>query len=122
LCTNNFVSSYLSHVKKTLSVFTKPVFTKIKFTGKGYYIYKNSRSTIAPQFGFSHRLYIYSNFISVKFLGKTKVMLFGFIKTDVLLVARQIKLRRSINVFTGRGVRFSRQVVYKKPGKVSSYK
>ena len=122
LCTNNFVNPYLSHVSKTLTVFTKPVFTKIKFTGKGYYIYKNNRSTVAPQFGFSHRLYIYSSFVSVKFLGKTKVMLFGFLKNDVLLVSGQIKTKRKINVFTGRGVRFSRQVVYKKPGKVSSYK
>jgi hypothetical protein len=29
---------------------------------------------------------------------------------------------RPINIFTGRGVRFSRQIIYKKVGKVSSYR
>jgi hypothetical protein len=33
-----------------------------------------------------------------------------------------IKSMRPINIFTGRGVRFSRQIIYKKVGKVSSYR
>jgi amino acid transporter len=31
-------------------------------------------------------------------------------------------LSQYINVFTGRGVRFARQVIYKKTGKVSTYR
>jgi len=29
---------------------------------------------------------------------------------------------RPINIFTGRGVRFAKQIIYKKAGKVSSYR
>tara|TARA_B100000795_G_scaffold73607_1_gene52083 strand:- start:7717 stop:7854 length:138 start_codon:yes stop_codon:yes gene_type:complete len=41
---------------------------------------------------------------------------------DLLLVGGQIKALRPINIFTGRGVRFNKQIIYKKTGKVSSYR
>jgi large subunit ribosomal protein L6 len=97
-------------------------FKKLKFKGKGYYIYKNSRNTIAPQFGYSHRIYVYSWFTNIKFLGKTSLVIFGLKASDIKLPTSLIKSFRPINVFTGRGVRFSREVVYSKPGKVSSYR
>jgi len=102
--------------------FSKLFFTKLKFKGKGYYIYKNFRNTITSQFGHSHRIYIYSFFVSVKFLTKTTVFLFGSSKQDILSIGFKVKNSKPINIFTGRGVRFSRQVVYKKTGKVSSYR
>ena len=77
---------------------------------------------MAPQFGFFHRVYVYAFNISVKFLSKTSVLLFGFSKYDLMTVGHDFKSRKPINIFTGRGVRFSRQVVYKKTGKVSSYR
>lgn len=104
------------------TVFHKPFFLKIKFKGKGYYIFKNKRRTITPQFGHSHRLYLYSYFVSVTFLAKTRIILFGFIKSDLIKVGLNLKMMRSINIFTGRGVRFNRQIIYRKTGKVSSYR
>ena len=95
---------------------------KLKFKGKGYYIFKNQRNTITPQFGFSHRIYVYSYSAVVNFLTKTKVFLFGLSKQDLLTSAYSIKAMRPINIFTGRGVRFSKQLIYKKTGKVSSYR
>lgn len=105
-----------------LFLFSSFFFHKIKFKGKGYYIYKNWRNTIAPQFGYYHRIYIYSFFAKVKFLSKTKVLLFGLTKNDILQVAYDLKSKRPINIFTGRGVRFAKEVIYKKTGKVSSYR
>jgi len=106
----------------TFYSFSKVFFLKLKFKGKGYYIYKNSRNTITSQFGHSHRIYIYSVFISVKFLTKTTVFLFGSSKKDVLTTGYSIQKVKPINIFTGRGVRFSKQIIYKKTGKVSSYR
>ena len=122
LLANSYYTTYISSLVKLMSSFYKPTFKKMKFRGKGYYIYKNSRNTIAPQFGYSHRLYIYSYFNKVKFIGKTIVILFGLVKSDLIQAGLELKSKRSINIFTGRGVRFSRQVVYKKQGKVSSYR
>ena len=110
------------YINNILFLFTSFIFNKLKFKGKGYYIYKNFRSTIAPQFGYYHRIYIYSFFNRVKFLAKTKLIIFGFVKQDILKTSFELKSKRPINIFTGRGVRFARQLVYKKTGKVSSYR
>ena len=119
---NNFTKLYLNSLQKIISLLNNPYFCKIKFKGKGYYIYKNKRNTITPQFGFAHRNYIYSSFIKVLFRTKTSILLFGTSWKDILSVGYQIKELRPINIFTGRGVRFNRQIVYKKTGKVSSYR
>ena len=119
---SNYLKPYLNLVKLIFQVFYKPLFLKLKFKGKGYYIFKNQRNTITPQFGFSHRIYVYSYSTVVKFLTKTKVFLFGLSQRDLLTSGYSIKAMRPINIFTGRGVRFSKQLIYKKTGKVSSYR
>jgi ribosomal protein L6P/L9E len=113
---------FSNQLERVFTAFFQPFFRKIKFKGKGYYIYKNTRNTITPQFGYSHRLYLYSPFVTVKFLSKTSIFVFGLLKNDVITTSLGIKAMRPINIFTGRGVRFSREVVYKKVGKVSSYR
>lgn len=113
---------FFNNLNLVLRLFSVPFFRKLKFKGKGYYIYKNKRNTITPQFGYAHRIYIYSYFVAVKFLSKTKIFIFGFLKEDVITTSLDIRKRRFINIFTGRGVRFSRQIIYKKTGKVSSYR
>ena len=113
---------YLRTLTDLFSRFLRPYFLKIRFRGKGYYMYKNSRNTIAPQFGYAHRVYVYAQATTVRFLSKTKILLFGLSKTDIIDSGHKIKKVKSINIFTGRGIRFARQVVYKKTGKVSSYR
>lgn len=124
--TSYYVSApYTTFWNTLVNVFdalTHPFFKKLKFKGKGYYIYKNFRNTITPQFGYAHRLYVYAFYASVRFLSKTSIIVFGFVKQDVSRISLEIKSMRKINIFTGRGVRFSRQVIYKKVGKVSSYR
>lgn len=119
---NNFFRIYWGNLLLIFSVLNRPFFKKIKFKGKGYYIYKNSRNTITPQFGYAHRIYIYSFFLNVKFLSKVSILVFGFSKNDIADIIHSIKSTRPINIFTGRGVRFSREIIYKKQGKVSSYR
>ena len=115
-------SKYLTKFREVLFSFSRPIFKKVKFKGKGYYLYKNFRNTITPQFGYAHRIYFYSYFASVKFLSKTSVFIFGLVNRDICDAAHGIKNMRTINIFTGRGVRFSRQTIYRKVGKVSSYR
>lgn len=117
-----YKSQWFKDLSQVLFLFTSFFFIKIKFRGKGYYLYKNKRNTIAPQFGYYHRIYIYSFFNHVKFLTKTKILIFGFVKNDVLSNAHNLKGKRPINIFTGKGVRFAKQVIYKKTGKVSAYR
>lgn len=119
---NNYSSPYLVKFREVLFSFSRPDFKKVRFKGKGYYLYKNYRNTITPQFNYAHRIYFYSYFTSVKFLSKTSVFIFGLLHKDICNAAHGIKTMRPINIFTGRGVRFSRQIIYRKVGKVSSYR
>ena len=113
---------YNKNVKNIEDQFKKIKFKKIKFEGKGYYIYKNLKNTIAPKFGFAHRLYIYNYNLLVKFLSKTKFIIYSYNIADCIASAERIKLLRPRNIFTGRGVRFSRSIRYRKRGKVSSFR
>ena len=113
---------YLRSLNELFARFLRPYFLKVRFQGKGYYMYKNKRNTIAPQFGYAHRVYVYAQATSVKFLSKTKILLFGLSRIDTIESGHSIKSVKPINVFTGRGIRFARQIVYRKTGKVSSYR
>lgn len=110
---------YYTHIFKIANV---PSFIKIKFKGKGYYLFKNKRNTITPQFNYAHRIYVYSFFVHMKFLSKTSIIIFGYQRDDLFKSAYNIKAMRPINIFTGRGVRFNRQIIRKKTGKVSAYR
>jgi ribosomal protein L6P/L9E len=114
--------TYFTRIKEIFYSFSRLFFRKLKIKGKGYYIYKNYRNTITHQFGHSHRWYIHAFFITVKFLNKTTVFLFGSSKRDIFATGHNIRKSKFYNIFTGRGVRFSRQIIYKKTGKVSTYR
>ena len=105
-----------------LNSFSKLFFIKLKFKGKGYYLYKNIRNTITPQFGYAHRIYKYNYTTTVKFLSKTKVFFFGLSKLDLLKLTTSLVSVRPINIYTGRGIRFAKTCIYKKVGKVSTYR
>ena len=117
-----FHTYYLKVLQTLLLTFSKLYYVKLKIRGKGYYLYKTTRNTITHQLGHSHRVYIYAPYVAVKFLSKTTIFVFGTSKLDIFAIGRRIRKSKSLNIFTGRGVRFSRQVVYKKTGKVSSYR
>jgi ribosomal protein L6P/L9E len=118
----SYTSFFFKLFKKNLKSFSYWFYTRLKIRGKGYYVYKTFRNTITHQVGHSHRRYIYAYFVFTKFLSKTVVYIAGNSKTDILHVGRTIQNSKYINIFTGRGVRFSRQVIYKKTGKVSAYR
>ena len=119
---NNFYKIYWKLFKDVFYSFIKIFFKKLKFKGKGYYVYKNIRNTVALQFGYSHRIRVYSYFTFVKFLSKTSILLFGINKNDILRSAFNLYFKKPQNIFTLRGIRFNKQIVYKKAGKLSSYR
>jgi len=119
---NVFFKTFLAFFKKIFYSFSIVFFKKLKFKGKGYYIYKNKRNTIALQFGYSHIKRLFFFFTCVRFLSKTSILVFGVNKTPIITASNALKITRPINIFTGKGVRFNRQIVYRKTGKVSSYR
>lgn len=118
----NYNTLYKTIITRFYVTLLTPVFQKLKFKGKGYYIYKNYRNTITPQFGYSHRLYLYGFYLNVVFLSKTSLIVFGLNVSHVSYVSSKLLKWRPVNIFTGRGIRFSKQLIYKKSGKVSTYR
>lgn len=119
---NNFYSLFWLYFKFLFYSFSRIFFKKLKFKGKGYYIYKNLRNTIALQFGYSHLYYLYLFNITVKFLTKTTILLFGNNAISLYKNSYLLYNIKKINIFTGKGIRFARQIVYRKTGKISSYR
>lgn len=122
LYTANYTQPYLKTLQNVITIFVKPFFRKLKFTGKGYYIYKNKRNTVAPQFGYSHRLYLYSYLSTINFFYKSNILVSGLNPNDITRITCGIKALRPLNIFTLKGVRFAKQIIYKKKGKISSYR
>jgi hypothetical protein len=48
--------------------------------------------------------------------------MFGINKFEIISYGNDLKKVRPYNLFTGKGVRFTRQILYKKIGKVGSYR
>lgn len=119
---NNFFKHFLHLLKILFYSFSFFFFKKIKFKGKGYYIFKNKRNTITFRFGYSHRIYLYFFGNFVKFLSKTSIFIFGINYREIVNYGHCLIATRPYNLFTGKGVRFTRQIIYKKIGKVGSYR
>lgn len=118
---NPWFHLYWKWIKKVLYTTTHKYALRIIFKGKGYYLYRNKRNTLTPQFGYAHRMFYYSYFTRIKFLRKTKFLFSSSNFNDLRTAGHGLISFRPINIFTGRGVRFKRQHVYKKDGKISTY-
>jgi hypothetical protein len=90
-------------------------FTKIKFTGKGYKIKKNSKKSIILLFNRAHMTVLWWNNIFIKKLKKYK-MYIKYTPSNKKIIQYLLKTRL-INIFTKKGLRTSRQVLFKKKGK-----
>ena len=74
------------------------------------------------QFGYSHKKRLFFFFTYVKFLSKTSIIIFGISTLKINKASFILTNVRPINIFTSKGVRFTRQIIYKKQGKISSYR
>jgi hypothetical protein len=102
-------------------------FKKITFAGKGYkikkiyknikYIYKN---IVSFYFNKSHFNIVYFNNILLKKLKKTKLIIYTTNLKHLYYLTNIILNIRKVNIFTLKGLRLSRQIIYKKIGKKSS--
>lgn len=121
LLIHSYVNFYL---KLFLSYFFRLLFIKMRFLGKGYklFIKKNNYHFITIfNFGYSHRYYIYLyHFFTIQ-LAKTKFLFFGLNFFILKLFLNMLYFCKPLNIFTLRGLRFYKQCIFKKTGKISLY-
>lgn len=94
---------------------------KFVFSGKGHKLTFNKKFTITFNFGHSHIYYLYNYNAKPLLTLKTKGFFLGINSFFLKNSARNLKNSKSINTFTGKGVRFTKQIIRKKTGKVSMY-
>lgn len=95
-------------------------FQKIKFKGKGYRIRKTQK-LIKFFFWFSHINLVRVIGCRLHKIGKYKFVLLSSNYAVLTKAAINISRIRNINLFTKRGLRLARQVVFKRKGKKSAY-
>jgi len=94
-----------------MSILFKFFFKKFKFQGKGYYVYKNKRNSLAFQFNYSHKINFYNYNSLMSNFSKRSWLLSSFNTNDLISRVNSIIRLRSINIFTNRGVRFHKQLL-----------
>ncbi len=97
-------------------------YAKIRYKGKGYKLYLKKENRIFFQFGLSHKWYVSDVYSHFFFLMKGKLLFLGLNKKVFYDFLFRLIRSRYLNIFTARGLRLSRQVVFKKVGKISAYR
>jgi ribosomal protein L6P/L9E len=97
-------------------------FKKIKFKGKGYKIkYLKKKKIMNFFFGKSHLTLFKYNHINVKKITKYKYLLKSNNLNKLSHLSKKIILIKPLNFYTSRGLRLSKQIVYKRKGKKNTY-
>jgi ribosomal protein L6P/L9E len=114
----------INKINKNIFMFDNMFFNKIKFKGKGFRVrFKKNSKILKFTFGHSHINYIFVNqkTTKIKRLGKYKYIFKN--KNDIEMNSFLKKLCniKPINMYTKRGIRLSRQIIYKRKGKKSTY-
>jgi hypothetical protein len=102
-------------MEKFLKQFNLCNFSKIKFTGKGYKIKKNTKSSLVLLFNRAHTTVIWWRGLFLKKLKKYKMYL-RYTNKNKNIINTIINVR-PINIFTKKGLRGTRQILLKKKGK-----
>lgn len=102
------------------SYFTLQVLT-LSFTGKGHKLVKNQLDTLTFSFGHSHIYYVYSPSLVFRFRTKTRGYFLGLTRFTLRRSFLMLYSAKPLNIFTHRGVRARKQIIFKKIGKLSLY-
>lgn len=121
---SNKTQQFINNLNRSVNFyFTK----KINFSGKGYKIrkvhktLKNSiQKSLMFYFNKSHLNIIYFFGLKIKKIKKTKLLILTTNSKNLNLIINLVLNIKHFNPFTSKGLRLSRQVVYKKIGKKSS--
>lgn len=122
LPTSSLLVSSLRLIEKFVSPVYRFFVLKLKFRGKGFYLYRNARNVLRFRFGFSHKINRFFPQCAVRLSSKTSLLLFGLWRDDIHDSGVRIWAVRPANVYTGKGIRFNRQILYRKQGKMSTYR
>jgi ribosomal protein L6P/L9E len=121
--TPSFLQNKASKIFNKISYSFENYFSKkIKFKGKGFRLkIKKKHKAIKFLFGHSHLNILFLKNVKLKKCGKYKLTLKSSLFNKINTLARHICIIKPINVYTNRGIRISRQIIFRRKGKKGSY-
>ena len=99
------------------------VVAKLKYKGKSFRWYRK-KGALVLRFGHSHLVTMSAPLLGSRWRrkGRMKILFFGSNYYELRHFLARVIRWRPMNLYHGRGLRFSRQVVFRKAGKVSAYR
>lgn len=119
---SRYISLYNKNMGNIFSFCSTLFIKKFTLAGKGYRVYSSKRTTVTYQLGLSHISYSYALTSWLTFFGKYNFILYSRSYNKLNDSSYHLRNIRYANIFTTRGLRFKRQVLFKKDGKISSYR
>lgn len=118
----SLISLIKSWFNNILKVSYNYIFLKLKYKGKNYRWHRKKKGLVL-RFGHSHLIYSKKpNSVFLKKKGRMKILFFGTNVELIYFFLRNLIKWKPSNVYTGRGLRLSRQRLLKKSGKISAYR
>lgn len=115
----NIVKCWFSSIEKSLYNY---VFLKLRYKGKNHRWHRKKKSLVL-RFGHSHLISLKKpTSVFLKKKGRMKIIFFGTNVELLYFFLRSVVNWKPANVYTGRGLRISRQRILRKSGKVSIYR
>jgi len=107
---------------KTIKSIYNFIFIKLKYKGKNYRWHRKKKGLVL-RFGHSHLIYSKKpTSVFLKKKGRMKIIFFGTNFQLIYFFLRNLIKWKPSNVYTGRGLRLSKQKLLRKSGKVSAYR
>lgn len=123
----NLWKNFNYYFKFFIHSWSRYIIKKIKYRYKGSWVYfvKKKLPGVMLEFGRCHRVFLCSSstfYYRKKRLTKAHFFsIYGINVNDVDSVSLLVRSVRPFNMYTLRGIRFSRQKFYKRVGKISKY-
>jgi hypothetical protein len=119
---NPYDALYTKHLNVFLYSWSFYFYQKIKFTGKGYRItFRKRRKKITFFFGHSHITMILFRTVLLWQPHKYKFVIVKNSLKKLVWLNKLITKIKPMNMYTRRGIRNSRQIIFKRKGKKSTY-
>lgn len=116
------MSAWVNKLNSMFFAFNNYFFKKIKFKGKGFRLkIKKQKKICKFLFGHSHLMMVYIKNLKIQKCSKYKFNLKSVNKKFLTNMISKIIDIKPNNVYTNRGIREGRQIVYRRKGKKGSY-
>lgn len=113
------INKYFNKILKSWEIY---FFEKIKFKGKGFRIkFFKKIKLVKFYFGKSHKTFLFFKKIKIKKINKYKFILKSLNPSNLNSNSSKVLKIRKLNIYTLRGLRKSKQIVFKRKGKKGTY-